>query len=182
MLSFYIFFSFLHCRCLDLWSSDVAGPWAPMIWSCRAHFYSPYILYGMYLIVYINAIFQFLYHFSFVLVAVSLVLFEYNTSVLSVKLLFYHLIGYLLILFCKYHSIYIYIIIIIIIILISLAVSICVEIGICVISMRGSILDSEARTSINIWIYLKSCKCGRGYIFVLRSINFCFPIYSGDII
>lgn len=41
-------------------------------------------------------------HFSFVLVAVSLVLFEYNTSVLSVKLLFYHLIGYLLILFCEY--------------------------------------------------------------------------------
>ncbi|XP_064538480.1 diacylglycerol lipase-alpha isoform X3 [Drosophila montana] len=74
-------------------------------------------------------------HFiSFVLVAVSLVLFEYNTSVLSVKLLFYHLISYLLILFF----------------------SICVEIGICVISMRGSILDSEARTSINIWIYLKS--------------------------
>ncbi|KAH8397855.1 hypothetical protein KR222_003985 [Zaprionus bogoriensis] len=74
-------------------------------------------------------------HFiCFVLVAVSLVLFEYNTSVLSVKLLFYHLIGYLLILFF----------------------SICVEIGICVISMRGSILDSEARTSINIWIYLKS--------------------------
>ncbi|XP_030079886.1 sn1-specific diacylglycerol lipase alpha isoform X2 [Drosophila hydei] len=75
-----------------------------------------------------------LHFICFVLVAVSLVLFEYDTSVLSVKLLFYHLIGYLLILFF----------------------SICVEIGICVISMRGSILDSEARTSINIWIYLKS--------------------------
>ncbi|XP_030380734.1 sn1-specific diacylglycerol lipase alpha isoform X2 [Scaptodrosophila lebanonensis] len=74
-------------------------------------------------------------HFiCFVLVAVSLVLFEYDTSILSIKLLFYHLIGYLLILFF----------------------SICVEIGICVISMRGSILDAEARTSINIWIYLKS--------------------------
>ncbi|XP_051864385.1 diacylglycerol lipase-alpha isoform X6 [Drosophila nasuta] len=75
-----------------------------------------------------------LHFICFVLVAVSLVLFEYDTGVLSVKLLFYHLIGYLLILFF----------------------SICVEIGICVISMRGSILDSEARTSINIWIYLKS--------------------------
>ncbi|KAL7745509.1 hypothetical protein ACLKA6_015503 [Drosophila palustris] len=75
-----------------------------------------------------------LHFICFVLVAVSLVLFEYNTSVLSIKLLFYHLIGYLIILFF----------------------SICVEIGICVISMRGSILDSEARTSINIWIYLKS--------------------------
>ncbi|XP_032593934.1 diacylglycerol lipase-alpha isoform X2 [Drosophila grimshawi] len=74
-------------------------------------------------------------HFiCFVLVAVSLVLFHYDTSVLSVKLLFYQLIGYLLILFF----------------------SICVEIGICVISMRGSILDSEARTSMNMWIYLKS--------------------------
>ncbi|XP_044316828.1 diacylglycerol lipase-alpha isoform X2 [Drosophila rhopaloa] len=74
-------------------------------------------------------------HFiCFVIVSVSLVIFEYNTRILSVKLLFYHLIGYLLILFF----------------------SICVEIGICVISMRGSILDAEARTSINIWIYLKS--------------------------
>ncbi|KAH8367395.1 hypothetical protein KR084_012086 [Drosophila pseudotakahashii] len=74
-------------------------------------------------------------HFiCFVIVSVSLVIFEYNTRILSVKLLFYHLIGYLLILFF----------------------SICVEIGICVISMRGSILDVEARTSINIWIYLKS--------------------------
>ncbi|XP_037727069.1 uncharacterized protein LOC119558020 isoform X4 [Drosophila subpulchrella] len=74
-------------------------------------------------------------HFiCFVIVSVSLVIFEYNTQILSVKLLFYHLIGYLLILFF----------------------SICVEIGICVISMRGSILDAEARNSINIWIYLKS--------------------------
>ncbi|XP_017063594.1 diacylglycerol lipase-alpha isoform X2 [Drosophila eugracilis] len=74
-------------------------------------------------------------HFiCFVIVSVSLVIFEYNTRILSIKLLFYHLIGYLLILFF----------------------SICVEIGICVISMRGSILDAEARTSINIWIYLKS--------------------------
>ncbi|EDW48810.1 sn1-specific diacylglycerol lipase alpha isoform X3 [Drosophila sechellia] len=74
-------------------------------------------------------------HFiCFVIVSVSLVIFEYNTGILSVKLLFYHLIGYLLILFF----------------------SICVEVGICVISMRGSILDAEARTSINIWIYLKS--------------------------
>ncbi|XP_068159992.1 uncharacterized protein inaE isoform X4 [Drosophila tropicalis] len=74
-------------------------------------------------------------HFvCFVLVSVSLIVFEYNTRILSIKLLFYHLIGYWLILFF----------------------SICVEIGICVISMRGSILDAEARTSINIWIYLKS--------------------------
>ncbi|KAH8291632.1 hypothetical protein KR018_007850 [Drosophila ironensis] len=74
-------------------------------------------------------------HFiCFVIVSVSLVIFEYNTRILSIKLLFYHLIGYLLILFF----------------------SICVEIGICVISMRGSILDAEARNSINIWIYLKS--------------------------
>ncbi|XP_070074614.1 diacylglycerol lipase-alpha isoform X2 [Drosophila takahashii] len=74
-------------------------------------------------------------HFiCFLIVSVSLVIFEYNTRILSIKLLFYHLIGYLLILFF----------------------SICVEIGICVISMRGSILDAEARTSINIWIYLKS--------------------------
>ncbi|KAH8240404.1 hypothetical protein KR038_006316 [Drosophila bunnanda] len=74
-------------------------------------------------------------HFiCFVIVGFSLGFFEYNTRILSIKLLFYHLIGYLLILFF----------------------SICVEIGICVISMRGSILDAEARTSINIWIYLKS--------------------------
>ncbi|XP_026846173.1 sn1-specific diacylglycerol lipase alpha [Drosophila persimilis] len=74
-------------------------------------------------------------HFiCFVIVSVSLVIFDYNTRILSIKLLFYHLIGYLLILFF----------------------SICVEIGICVISMRGSILDAEARNSINIWIYLKS--------------------------
>ncbi|BFG01072.1 sn1-specific diacylglycerol lipase alpha [Drosophila madeirensis] len=74
-------------------------------------------------------------HFiCFVIVSVSLVIFDYNTRILSIQLLFYHLIGYLLILFF----------------------SICVEIGICVISMRGSILDAEARNSINIWIYLKS--------------------------
>ncbi|XP_037938608.1 diacylglycerol lipase-alpha isoform X2 [Teleopsis dalmanni] len=74
-------------------------------------------------------------HFiCFIVVLVSLVIFEYNTSVLSIKLLFYHLIGYVIILF----------------------ISICVEIGICIISMRGSILDSGERATINLWIYIKS--------------------------
>ncbi|XP_054728869.1 uncharacterized protein LOC129237915 isoform X1 [Anastrepha obliqua] len=70
----------------------------------------------------------------FVIVLLSLLVFEYNLAILNLKLLFALQICYLIILFC----------------------SVCVESGICVISMRGSILDSAARTSINLWIYLKS--------------------------
>ncbi|KAL9878714.1 inactivation no afterpotential E isoform 3-T3 [Glossina fuscipes fuscipes] len=68
------------------------------------------------------------------IVVVSLSILDYDTSLLDVKLLFYHQIGYLMI----------------------LCLSISIEIGICVISMRGSILDSEIRNPINIWIYIKT--------------------------
>ncbi|XP_039958758.1 uncharacterized protein LOC120773756 isoform X1 [Bactrocera tryoni] len=70
----------------------------------------------------------------FVIVLISLLILEYDLSILNVKLLFYLQICYLAILLG----------------------SVCVEAGICIISMRGSILDSAARTTINFWIYLKS--------------------------
>ncbi|XP_036318147.1 uncharacterized protein LOC118733064 isoform X2 [Rhagoletis pomonella] len=70
----------------------------------------------------------------FVIVLASLLVFEYNLTVLNLKLLFCLYISYVIILFC----------------------SVCVEAGICIISMRGSILDSAARTTINFWIYFKS--------------------------
>uniref|UniRef100_A0A0K8UQK8 Diacylglycerol lipase-alpha n=2 Tax=Bactrocera latifrons TaxID=174628 RepID=A0A0K8UQK8_BACLA len=74
-------------------------------------------------------------HFiCFVIVLISLLILEYDLSILKVKLLFYLQICYLAILLG----------------------SVCVEAGICIISMRGSILDSAARTTINFWIYLKS--------------------------
>ncbi|KNC27306.1 hypothetical protein FF38_08956 [Lucilia cuprina] len=67
-------------------------------------------------------------------VIVSLAIFDYDTSITDVKLLFYHQIGYLAI----------------------LSISLFIEIGICIISMRGSILDSDVRAPINIWIYIKT--------------------------
>ncbi|XP_036221138.1 uncharacterized protein inaE isoform X2 [Bactrocera oleae] len=70
----------------------------------------------------------------FVIVLISLLILDYDLAILNVKLLFYLQICYLAILLG----------------------SVCVEAGICIISMRGSILDSAARTTINFWIYLKS--------------------------
>ncbi|XP_004527126.2 uncharacterized protein LOC101456038 [Ceratitis capitata] len=70
----------------------------------------------------------------FVIVLTSLLVLEYNLAILNLELLFYLQICYLAILFG----------------------SVCIEAGICIISMRGSILDSAARTTINFWIYLKS--------------------------
>ncbi|XP_073834204.1 inactivation no afterpotential E isoform X2 [Musca autumnalis] len=67
-------------------------------------------------------------------VIASLCTFEYDTNIFDVKLLFYHQIGYVII----------------------LGASLAIEIGICIISMRGSILDSDARAPINMWIYLKT--------------------------
>ncbi|XP_013101270.1 diacylglycerol lipase-alpha isoform X4 [Stomoxys calcitrans] len=67
-------------------------------------------------------------------VIVSLSTFKYDTTIFDVKLLFYHQIGYLVI----------------------LCASLSIEIGICVISMRGSILDSDVRAPINFWIYFKT--------------------------
>ncbi|XP_055909297.1 diacylglycerol lipase-alpha isoform X1 [Eupeodes corollae] len=64
----------------------------------------------------------------------SLIIFVYDTEVLSIKFLWYYQLSYVVI----------------------LGLTICIELAICIISMRGSILDSEVRTSINIWIYIKS--------------------------
>lgn len=43
------------------------------------------------------------------------------------------------------------------------AVTLCVELGICIVSMRGSILDTEPRASMHYWLYAKLGKCGHRF-------------------
>ncbi|CAD7091657.1 unnamed protein product [Hermetia illucens] len=59
---------------------------------------------------------------------------DYNITILSIKLLWYYKMGYVCI----------------------LLVSIGVELAICIVSTRGSILDVGARATMHYWIYLKS--------------------------
>ncbi|XP_013101235.2 diacylglycerol lipase-alpha [Stomoxys calcitrans] len=69
-----------------------------------------------------------------VTLTVSIAKFEYDRNILDTKLLLYHQRVSLAI----------------------LLVSLCIEMAICVISMRGTIMETNARASINFWIYSKT--------------------------
>lgn len=45
-------------------------------------------------------------------------------------------------------------------------VSMCIELGICIISMRGSILDTSPRVNIHYWLYSKLGKPGAFYFYL----------------
>ncbi|XP_055389650.1 diacylglycerol lipase-alpha isoform X2 [Condylostylus longicornis] len=68
------------------------------------------------------------------ILCISISVLDYDRSILSIKLLWYYKIGYLVI----------------------LILSVAVELAICITSMRGSILDTGKRSTMNYWIYLKS--------------------------
>uniref|UniRef100_A0A6B2EG71 Diacylglycerol lipase-alpha n=1 Tax=Phlebotomus kandelakii TaxID=1109342 RepID=A0A6B2EG71_9DIPT len=67
------------------------------------------------------------------ILALVLGLVEYDNSVRCIELMWLYKIGYVVV----------------------LIVSLLVEVTICVISMRGSILETSLRTSMNYWVYLK---------------------------
>ncbi|XP_055709573.1 diacylglycerol lipase-alpha isoform X1 [Phlebotomus papatasi] len=67
------------------------------------------------------------------ILALVLGLIEYDNSVRCIELMWLYKIGYVVV----------------------LIVSLLVEVTICVISMRGSILETSLRTSMNYWVYLK---------------------------
>lgn len=52
-------------------------------------------------------------------------------------------------------------------------VSMCVELGICIISMRGSILDTAPRVTIHYWLY---SKLGNNIVFAIFLPSF-FPLF-----
>ncbi|XP_031627967.1 sn1-specific diacylglycerol lipase alpha isoform X2 [Contarinia nasturtii] len=68
-----------------------------------------------------------------IILSLSVIYLEYDMSNKPIELLFFYKIGYICI----------------------LVVSITIELGICIISMRGSILDTAPRVHIHYWLYSK---------------------------
>ncbi|KAL5274913.1 DAGLA family protein [Megaselia abdita] len=83
----------------------------------------------------VPAAFLLILHFIWLLIiSVSILAFEYDMNQTSIFLMYYYEVTYNII----------------------LVVSFLIELSICLISMRGSILDASTRTTINYWIYAKS--------------------------
>lgn len=94
-----------------------------------------------------------------IILSIVITIFDFDKSIRCIELLWFYIIGYIALLagkkidihtnIDKNSKLYIFS---------NVSVTVLIELAICIVSMRGSILDTSPRSSMKYWLYFKISK------------------------